>query len=92
MEELDVIKSTLQSPRSLEKLEQDKKKALGGGALVTKKSSVYEDDRKSRAARNIERLNDQYIQDEAARQDSLIEQQDSSKLIGEQLLEARLTQ
>jgi hypothetical protein len=83
MNELENIKSTLQSSRTLQKLEADKKQALGGGAssLAVKKSSVFEDERKERAARNMERLNDQYIQDEAARQESLVEQQDGSKLV-----------
>ncbi|KAK4526050.1 hypothetical protein GAYE_SCF19G3961 [Galdieria yellowstonensis] len=80
MNELENIKSTLQSSRTLQKLEADKKQALGGGAssLAVKKSSVFEDERKERAARNMERLNDQYIQDEAARQESLVEQQDGN--------------
>ncbi|EME28985.1 Syntaxin-6 [Galdieria sulphuraria] len=78
MKELETIKSTLQSPRTLQKLEEDRKKSSSGGSLLVKKNLVYEDERKSRAARNMERLNDQYIQDEALRQENLIEQQDSS--------------
>ncbi|GJQ14025.1 hypothetical protein GpartN1_g5816.t1 [Galdieria partita] len=78
MKELETIKSTLQNPRTLQKLEEDRKKASGSGSLLTKRSSVYNDERKARAARNMERLNDQYIQDEATRQEDLIEQQDSN--------------
>eukprot|EP00871_Galdieria_phlegrea_P004212 jgi/Galph1/4792/GphlegSOOS_G3439.1 len=77
LQELEKVKSTLQSTETKRKMEQDKL-TVTGGALMTKKSSVLNDERKARAAKNMERLNDVYIQDESQRQELLIQEQDQN--------------